>query len=411
MELRWGRSAMRFRTPSAAPPGDSTSTARCASSISRGGGAIRIETRRCDRSDRRPHRGQRRRWRHLLLAFRSTADRRQYCDCKAAACRPRALRCRQPRSGGADERARPTSRPIGVGGTRLALAPVRFAARPGRLDRGQYGCAARRPVSGGRVAGLQAPDLRPDSAAGGALRFGGRCLETSFASFQTAGFAAARRDAPAGLPDGGAIASQRPAATLPVGADLNRNLRLRGQHGPVAVRARLPRSVRLRRPSGSHAADLRGAMGRAESPVLINAARLEGNLVGRSRHIRRRQRDHRQGAAPAQRSSGDWRMRDGGVFDFRRHADLRIAPIRPISTRCAATTCASSWPTAGSAPTGSLHHPASGTKVSDVTIAAQSDTGDGNAVLDVPGITFGPGLQPEELTRLTEGVVALVRGG
>jgi len=49
--------------------------------------------------------------------------------------------------------------------------------------------------------------------------------------------------------------------------------------------------------------------------------------------------------------------------------------------------------------------------VSNVTIAHDLGTGRGNAVLDVPGITFGPNLQPEELTRLTEGVIALVRGG
>jgi hypothetical protein len=58
-----------------------------------------------------------------------------------------------------------------------------------------------------------------------------------------------------------------------------------------------------------------------------------------------------------------------------------------------------------------LNHPDSGTKVSDVTIAHNLASGTGNAVLDVPGIRFGANLQPEELTRLTEGVVALVNGG
>ena len=60
--------------------------------------------------------------------------------------------------------------------------------------------------------------------------------------------------------------------------------------------------------------------------------------------------------------------------------------------------------------TGTLRHPASGTEVTDVTIAHNLDSNAGHALLDVPGITFGEGLQPEELTRLTEGVVALVEG-
>jgi hypothetical protein len=34
----------------------------------------------------------------------------------------------------------------------------------------------------------------------------------------------------------------------------------------------------------------------------------------------------------------------------------------------------------------------------------------GHATLDVPGLTFGANLQPDELTRLTEGVIALVNG-
>ena len=61
--------------------------------------------------------------------------------------------------------------------------------------------------------------------------------------------------------------------------------------------------------------------------------------------------------------------------------------------------------------TGTLKHPASGTRGHRgrrSSIACRP--GSGSAVLDVPGIRFGEGLQPEELTRLTEGVIALVTG-
>ena len=58
--------------------------------------------------------------------------------------------------------------------------------------------------------------------------------------------------------------------------------------------------------------------------------------------------------------------------------------------------------------TGALRH--SGTLVTDVSIEHRLSTGAGHALLDVPGLTFGPNLQPDELTRLTEGVIALVNG-
>ena len=59
---------------------------------------------------------------------------------------------------------------------------------------------------------------------------------------------------------------------------------------------------------------------------------------------------------------------------------------------------------------GALRHPASGTLVTNVGIQHQLSTGSGHAALDVPGLSFGPSLQPDELTRLSEGVVALVKG-
>ena len=48
--------------------------------------------------------------------------------------------------------------------------------------------------------------------------------------------------------------------------------------------------------------------------------------------------------------------------------------------------------------------------MTEVTIEHRLSSGAGHATLDVPGLTFGQNLQPDELTRLTQGVIALVNG-
>ena len=60
--------------------------------------------------------------------------------------------------------------------------------------------------------------------------------------------------------------------------------------------------------------------------------------------------------------------------------------------------------------TGSLRHPASGTKVTDVTITIACRPATAKRSSTCPGSASAHGLQPEELTRLTEGVIALVNG-
>jgi hypothetical protein len=62
------------------------------------------------------------------------------------------------------------------------------------------------------------------------------------------------------------------------------------------------------------------------------------------------------------------------------------------------------------AATGWLVDPETGTRVTLATINHSLSKGRGNAVLDVPGIRFDENYQPEQLTRLTLGVVALVNG-
>ncbi|SEM48184.1 Dicarboxylate transport [Sphingomonas gellani] len=59
---------------------------------------------------------------------------------------------------------------------------------------------------------------------------------------------------------------------------------------------------------------------------------------------------------------------------------------------------------------GALTEPTTGSHVADVVIDHRLANGSGNAVLRVPGVTFSKTLQPDQLTRLTFGVVADVRG-
>jgi hypothetical protein len=206
-------------------------------------------------------------------------------------------------------------------------------------------------------------------------------------------------------PIGPAIAYQGRGGSFQLGASLNRP-RFVGSMGqsPFNMSASTARLLTER----FALADLAVRMGRADSPISIDAARMEGDYSGvgtfggGSATI---------GRVPLQLSeaSGDWRMQDGrvsisgGMLIAHRHDPPNFYPLRSNDMNFVLAD-------GRIRATGSAHHPASGTKVTDVTIQHDLDSGSGNAVLDVPGINFGPGLQPEELTRLTEGVVALVQG-
>lgn len=62
------------------------------------------------------------------------------------------------------------------------------------------------------------------------------------------------------------------------------------------------------------------------------------------------------------------------------------------------------------AVSGTLNNPATGAHVSDVNILHDLSSGEGRADLLVPGLQFGTKLQPDQLTRLTYGVIANVVG-
>ena len=314
---------------------------------------------------------------------------------------------RQPRSGGGMS-GQADIGPMAYGGSRLVLSTVRFAARPGGWTEVNTVALLSGPFSGGRVAGLRVP-ISGRFGAGGALRFGERCIDAGFAALSVG----ALRLGPTRLPlcpTRGAILLKPAGGGLSVGA-ATRDLRLNGRLGssPFALTAA---QARLLDTKTFDANSVAVRMGQPDAPILINAKQIRGNSSGTGTGGTFAGGDAVIGKVPLllSEASGNWRVRgggvevDGGLLLSHRADPPNFYPLRSDNVHF---VLADGMIRA----TGTLNHPGSGTKVSDVTIAHNLGSGQGSAVLDVPGIRFGAGLQPEELTRLTEGVIALVNGG
>jgi hypothetical protein len=310
----------------------------------------------------------------------------------------------QPRSG-VPMSGLATIAPYRVGNTRLALAPVRFAAARDGSTQVQSVALMDGPVPGGFVRGLRVPI---DAAFGGpgGFAFGRRCLEAQFAGFEMGSLHLNPSRLPI-CPIGRAIAYQGRVGGLQLGARLNQP-RFAGSIGssPLSLVAASARLLNER----FELAQLAMRIGRAEAQTVIDAATLEGNYSGNGTF----------GGGSAMignvpllltEASGRWSMGKGNEVKVngRMLLSSRSDPstFNPLLSDDVQFTLVDNR----ISTTGTLKHPDSGTKVADVTITHNLTTGDGNATLDLPGISFGPGLQPEELTRLTEGVIALVQGG
>jgi hypothetical protein len=208
-------------------------------------------------------------------------------------------------------------------------------------------------------------------------------------------------------PIGGAIISKNPGGSVQTNARFN----------ALALNGRLGSSPLHLQTSGGQVigqqfsfANLGLRLGRATSPVLFDANRLTGSFAG-ALHGNFAGATASIGKVPLQLSdgSGTWTYRnrdlsvDSALTVADRDPNPRFYPLRSDNVHF---TLAGDMIRA----TGALRHPATGTVVTDVTIEHRLSTGAGHALLDVPGLTFGPNLQPDEITRLTEGVIALVNG-
>ncbi|HEX2625212.1 MAG TPA: YdbH domain-containing protein [Sphingomicrobium sp.] len=301
-----------------------------------------------------------------------------------------------------------TIAPYTAGRSRLALAPLYFAAGSDGTTRFQTVAVLDGPIASGRVTGLRLP-IEGSLGANGGLTIGRGCIDARFTSLQVGALRLGASRIPICPTRGPAIVSQAPGGSIRLGAQTS-NLRLAGSLGRSPFLLTSRRLAMLGERS-FESTGLAVRLGRPESPVLLNAERLLGDFRGKGVGGKFAGLGGTIGNVPLllSDSSGSWLFDndrldlDGSVTVSDRNPNPRFYPLRSENMKL-------SLADEVIRADGRLFNPETRVGVTDVSIEHRLASGEGGATLDVPGIRFGPGLQPEQLTRLTEGVIALVNG-
>lgn len=300
-----------------------------------------------------------------------------------------------------------TIAPYAAGGARLELTPARFSAAPDGRTTLQTVATLSGPLSGGAVEELRIP-LSAALDQRGAVTLNRSCTDAAFTRLTLSGLALRNTRVSLCPLDGAMFRMGRDGVG---GGIAVAEPRLTGTLGGSPLQARA-RRAEWRHAGASFALDgVETWIGRADAQTKLDF----GTLVGRvaSGHILGTFAggSGRIGAVPLRLAdaAGRWRFRDSvltldGDLSVSDTADS--ARFRPLAARAVTLRLANNVITAD----GTLFEPAKNVKVADVAIRHLLSNGRGTARLGVTGITFGDGFQPEELTPLTFGVIADVRG-
>ena len=298
--------------------------------------------------------------------------------------------------------------PLVAGGSRLVLGDILFTADPGGATRIDTVATVDGAFDDGRVGGLVLPISGRIDGRGG-FAFGERCVAARFRGLQTGTLRLGPSTLPL-CPTGRAILWKAPGGSLQGGASL-RPVRFAGTLGASPIRLSSSRLQFGIDGPNFDASGLEVDLGGAESRSAFRLASITGRFdrpgvggrfSGLSAAIAKVPFDLSQGA-------GTWSVKDGDllILGGLRVADTANPPrFHPVVSRDVRLTLADNRIEA----TGSMLHPETGTRIMDVAIAHALRSGEGRAVLDMPGIRFDKDFQPERITPLTTGVVALVNG-
>ena len=225
--------------------------------------------------------------------------------------------------------------PYSAGGERLALAPIRFGPGPGGSTAVSTVAQLDGPFPNGRVRALRLP-IQGRLGPGGAFAVGTGCDVVSFDYLQMSSLQLGRTRLPV-CPIGPAIVYKRDGGPVIASARLNGPL-LNGRLGNSPFRL----AASTGQVSGEQFAfnTLALRLGKADSPVLFEAARLTGSFAGSNLRGDFSGAKATIGTVPLllNEASGSWRYR-GAISPSTVHSRLETATRIRASIRCAAMTC------------------------------------------------------------------------
>jgi hypothetical protein len=294
--------------------------------------------------------------------------------------------------------------PMRAGNSRFALGDFSFTAAPGGELRVATVATIDGPLDNGWVRGLVLPIAGRLDGRGG-FAFGTSCAHARFDALQVGTLRLGRTLLPL-CPTGRALVWKNPGGGIAGGAAL-RSPRFAGTLGasPLSVAGSRLRFGLAGPDFAASDLEVRLAANRFDLTSLTGDFG-KGGVAGRFAGL-----SSKLANVPLLMSQGNgtWRMRgsDLSMTGAMRVADELDPPrFYPLVARDFTLTLADSQIEAA----GWLDDPETGTRVVRADIGHSLATGRGRAALDVSGIRFDKDYQPEQLTRLTTGVIALVNG-
>jgi translocation and assembly module TamB len=297
-----------------------------------------------------------------------------------------------------------TIAPFAAGGSRLALAPVKFAMNLSGAMRFETTAVLDGPLNGGRVEDLKLPVNATVTADGRAIINNG-CTPVQFNRLTLANFSLGPTTTRL-CPDGGKalFAGNGGAAVIA-------NPRFYGRIGttPLALSA-----ARGRFDFGKSAFSATGLVARLGSGNRISqlsVGSIDGRFVGGAFQGQMTALSGKLANVPLLMDRGDGRWSyakgrfglNGNVRVSDESVPARFNPLISNDVRFDLSDGRIGM-------TGTLHLPDAKPDVAKVQIAHNLSAGTGSARLDVADLRFNSGFQPEQLTSLTLGVVANVVG-